>query len=123
MHIKAPIEKAHETLKGSKGSAGDTQREHRWAESGRSFFKVSVAFFHAQVHAANISCLYGLRTADLLQTLSLCRAHAQKSLSQRLPAVWGRWQAGIDYYHYRFTGQVSLQCATYPDPRNSSVRR
>ena len=28
----------------------------------------------------------------------------QKKLSQRLPSVWGRWEAGWDYYHYRFTG-------------------
>ena len=37
----------------------------------------------------------------------------QKKLSQRLPSVWGRWEAGWDYYHYRFTGISAPRSSTY----------
>ena len=36
----------------------------------------------------------------------------QKKLSQRLPSVWGRWEAGWDYYHYRFTGISAPRSST-----------
>ena len=45
------------------------------------------------------------------------RAHAQKSLSQRLPAVWGRWEAGIDYCHYRFYRSKAPAHATCLSPK------
>ena len=36
--------------------------------------------------------------------MDVLSAGDQKKLSQRLPSVWERWEAGWDYYHDRFTG-------------------
>ena len=57
--------------------------------------------------------------ADMAHSAGACpimdvlSAGDQKKLSQRLPSVWGRWEAGWDYYHYRFTGISAPRSSTY----------
>ena len=57
--------------------------------------------------------------ADMAHSAGACpimdvlSAGDQKKLSQRLPSVWGRWEAGWDYYHHRFTGISAPRSSTY----------
>ena len=58
----------------------------------------------------SILCVAHMTWADMVHSaghgriMGVHSAGDQKKLSQRLPSVWGRWEAGWDYYHDQFTG-------------------
>ena len=39
---------------------------------------------------------------------------SQKGCPCHLASVWGRWEAGWYYYHYRFTGISAPRSSAYP---------
>ena len=52
-------------------------------------------------------------SAGACPIMDVLSADDQEKLSQRLPSVWGRWEAGWDYYRYRFTGISAPRSSAY----------